>query len=192
MISKEEERFNGQVSIATQNIDLENLKAMSEITDNFPSGKATFTIDASAPMTTWASMTRTATGTTSLRINGGSTRGFGIARLLRPETSEQFFALSIGELETETFDKLELEGSFTDGIISIKNAVIDKVAGKVAFTGVAPFQSGGIALTATASPNQQKDGASERRFFVGGTWNKPFATPLLVPSATKFLPKRPR
>lgn len=174
------------LSVSAQNINLQQFGAQNELPATLPFGTATLNFTATSPISAWSKMISNASGKTTLKIENGITRGFGIKRLLSAVDGDQFFTLSGQGSTDENFKALSLSGNVNDGVISIEDGQIDYAEGAVQFQGVAPYGSGGIALTATALPAGSSAAAAAanapetpvRRFFIGGSWERAFASPL--------------
>lgn len=163
------------VSIAGQDVDLGQAKQLLTLPNAVPTGTVTFSLDAEAPLSGWNTMLQTAKGTLAVNITSGATTGFGAQTLMDNVQENAFFSLRTAEDISEPFDLLNLEGNLTDGVMAIENAQIDYPSGKVTLGGVAPYRSGGIALTASVEPATDED-ESEAKFFIGGSWARAFAT----------------
>jgi AsmA protein len=61
-----------------------------------------------------------------------------------------------------------------DGVAILSDALIDLNSGKIVLSGALPFFSRGIALGGEMSEAE----LPTRRFFVGGSWEQPFVTPI--------------
>lgn len=167
------------MSISGQGVDLGLIDEALDLPSTVPLGIAQMSIDVEAPLGSWTSMSRAATGRVMLKMNEGATRGFGIETLLSNAELSQFFTLSDSQNGQETFDALSIEGALTDGIATLETAQIVYPNGRVRLEGVAPYRSGGIALTATVEPIAETE-AGTYQFFIGGSWDRAFATPLIA------------
>lgn len=175
----EDAKKSFQISGAAQDIDTALMAGDVTTPDTIPIGIANATLNVHAPLGTWRQITRLAHGEVNLQMQDGITRGFGVSALLTSENTNQFFTVASENNADERFNTLAFKGALADGVMTISDSNITYDAGRVELEGVAPYRSGGIALTATAIPVDGSEEAEERRFFIGGSWDRAFATPLL-------------
>jgi AsmA protein len=157
--------------MATENIALPSI---------VPLGKADFTFSSQSEIASWRQMAQTTEGKIAFKMLNGTARNFAASTLLSSDNTGQFFTLSGDEDEHDVFETLDFAGQLSDGVVTIRDTVATYPAGTVHFEGVAPYRSSGIALTAIATPSQSDtDAQNPKRFFIGGSWDRAFATPLL-------------
>lgn len=145
-----------------------------------PLGKADFTFSSQSEIASWRHMAQTTEGTISFKMDNGTARNFAASTLLKSENSGQFFTLSDEQGGNDVFNTLEFYGHLSDGVVTIRDTVVTYPTGIINFVGVAPYRSSGIALTAIATPQTtDANDAEAKRFFIGGSWDRAFATLLL-------------
>ena len=169
------------MSISGQGVDTRLVDEALELPRSVPMGIAQMSLDLEAPLDSWNGMSKAAKGRLMFKMNEGVTNGFGINTLLRNEELNQFFTLSGDVQGQEQFSALSIEGALADGVATLESAEIIYEQGTVQLEGVAPFRSGGIALTATVQPNADSPENTAHQFFIGGSWDRAFATPLRLP-----------
>ncbi len=171
------------MSLSGQGVDTRLLGQALDVPSTMPLGIAQMSIDVEAPLGSWRSMLQTAEGRLMFKMNEGTTVGFGFQTLLESVGPNQFFTLSNQEQGEELFTSLNFEGALADGVATIVSAQINYEEGTVQLEGVAPYKSGGIALTATVEPAKESVIPETRQFFIGGSWDRAFATALRAPTA---------
>ncbi|MCM2472879.1 AsmA family protein [Rhizobium sp. CG5] len=114
-------------------------------------------------------------------LNGADTEKI---RLLAGQRS--FFRLSEAADGQIPFDRLELSARFSDGSAEIDKAQLSNTAETLGMTGVIPFSSNGLALSAelAAEPVAGFPAPPPLRFFVGGSWPDPVISPITLPAAS--------
>lgn len=169
------------MSFSGLGVDTRLVDEALDLPRSVPLGIAQMSVDLEAPLDSWNGMSKAAKGRFMLKMNDGITAGFGVETLLRNEELNQFFTLSGDVQGQEQFSSLNIEGALADGVVTLEEAQIAYDQGNVQLEGVAPFRSGGIALTATVQPVADEDETSPHQFFIGGSWDRAFATPLRLP-----------
>ncbi|MEM8539617.1 MAG: AsmA family protein [Pseudomonadota bacterium] len=169
------------MSISGQGVDTRLVDAALELPSSVPLGIAQMSLDLEAPLNSWNGMSKTAKGRLMFKMNEGATVGFGINALMRNEQLNQFFTLSDDAQGQEAFTSLGIDAVLADGVATLETAEIVYEQGIVQINGVAPFGSGGIAMTATVQPNDGSEDDKTHQFFIGGSWDRAFATPLRLP-----------
>ncbi len=171
------------MSVSGLGVDTRLVDEALNLPRNVPLGIAQMSIDLEAPLDSWNGMSKAAKGRLMLKMSDGVTVGFGADTLLRNGGLTQFFTLSGDVQGQEEFSTLEIEGTLADGVVTLESAEINYQQGRVQLEGVAPFRSGGIALTATVQKNDDTEADATNQFFIGGSWDRAFATPLRLPGS---------
>ncbi|MEM5500078.1 AsmA family protein [Ahrensia kielensis] len=169
-----------QINMNGTQIDTAKAAEIIDVPSIIPLGKADFTFSSQSNIASWRHMAQTAEGKIAFKMANGIARSFAASTLLKSENTGQFFTLSNDENRQEAFEKLAFYGQLSDGVVTIRDTIATYSTGTVHFEGVAPYRSSGIALTAIATPTQPDTTATDtKRFFIGGSWDRAFATPLL-------------
>lgn len=171
------------MSVSGLGVDTRLVDEALDLPRSVPLGIAQMSVDLEAPLDSWNGMSKAAKGRLMFKMNDGVTVGFGAETLLRNEGLNQFFTLSGDVQGQEQFSALEIEGTLADGVVTLESAQINYQQGRVQLEGVAPFRSGGIALTATVQKNEDAEDEATNQFFIGGSWDRAFATPLRLPDS---------
>lgn len=177
------DKHTALMSISGQGVDTRLVDEALDLPRSVPMGVAQMSLDLEAPLGSWNDMSKAAKGRLMFKMNEGVTAGFGIDTLLRNEELNQFFTLSGDDQGQEAFSSIDIEGVLADGVATLESAEIVYEQGVVQLEGVAPFRSGGIALTATVQSTAETDAAKTSQFFIGGSWDRAFATPLRLPAS---------
>jgi AsmA protein len=116
-----------------------------------------------------------ADGDASVQFGKGEIRSFDGAAFLSRLDAGQIFNLPDIYKGSAGLNGASATATITDGVVILSGAALDLNAGMITLSGALPFFSRGIALsgemTGAASP-------TSRRFFVGGSWEQPFVTPI--------------
>lgn len=173
-----------EVILSGQSVDSTAIDAMFALPETLPRGRGNFAVTVSAPITDRYSAARAAKGTVSIEMNDGVMPGFGLQTLTEPRDAGRYFSLD-PDTVSETFSSARIYGDIDDGLLTLRDTTVTYPAGEMLLTGIVSLATGSLALT--AHTRRQSDDQSdepedfEARFFVGGSWNRPFATPVLAP-----------
>lgn len=173
-----------EVILSGQSVDSAAMDTMFVLPETLPRGRGNFSVTVNAPVAEWLSAARTAQGKVSIEMNDGVMPGVGVETLIAQRDVGRYFSLD-PDGRAETFSTARIYGDIDDGLLTLRDTVISYPSGQVALTGIVSLATGSLALTAEAGRTQPDADATPAEpsalFFVGGSWNRPFATPVLTP-----------
>jgi AsmA protein len=116
-----------------------------------------------------------ADGEASVQLGKGELRNIDPAALAQRLDAGQIFNLPDIYQGLAGLSEGSAKAAIKDGVAILSVATLDLSSGKVALSGALPLFSKGIAL---GGEMIDPAGAASRRFFVGGSWEQPFVTPI--------------
>lgn len=181
-----------EVILSGQDVDTAAIGEAFALPRALPRGRGNFSVTMHAPTTGPVRAGRTVDGMVSVEVRNGVMPGFGFGQLYGQRDIVRYFSLDM-EAGGETFSNARIYGDIAEGLLTLKDTRITYPDGEVRLEGIVTLSTGSLALTATAGPATADatadNGATElespaedlARFFVGGSWNRPFAAPVLMP-----------
>ncbi|QKV19268.1 AsmA family protein [Oricola thermophila] len=150
----------------------------------FPRGPTSGNLNVTAPLQYWSDMLKHARGKLDVTVNDGTIPGIGFETFGGDGSEPQtFFRLQENGSGGGTFSSLSVDALVQDGVIIVDNASIEYPEGTVQLNGVIPYGTASIALTAIAQQRENEEAGPVAQHFIGGSWNNPYATPVLVPQS---------
>ena len=119
---------------------------------------------------------REAEGNFRLRGGEGFLPGINIASVRQLATQKQYFSLSEASNGNLQFDSIDLAARIAHGSAEIHDGKITGSDGTLAISGVVPYASNGLALSATIRP--AADDPAQLTVFIGGSWPNPVIWPV--------------
>lgn len=148
-----------------------------------PSGKTNLSLMLKGPGRDWQSFLDTAGGSFSMTFGPGTVSGFDIASFLDNVKKGGFFALRDVAAGSVSIDRGEVRATLADGTARIETAKAKLDQRGVTLTGVVPYVGGGLALSGAVVSEAavaNDPNATDASFFVGGSWNAPFVSPIFT------------
>jgi len=179
-----------EVILSGQDVDMAAIGETFALPRALPRGRGNFSITLNTPATGPLRSNRTLGGMVSVEVRDGVMPGFGFGQLYGQRDIVRYFSLDM-EPGGETFSSARIYGDIAEGLLTLKDTRITYPDGEVRLEGIVTLGTGSLALTAAAGPAIADDTADNggadpqtpaedlARFFVGGSWNRPFATPVL-------------
>ncbi len=186
-LSTEEAPGRTEIIVSGQGIDSARLNETLPLPSALPRGQGDFAITVTTLIDRWRTMARNAYGTVSIAMDQGAISGLGYASLVANRDTSSYFSINTEE-RGEAFTAARINGDIKDGLITLRDSRITYADGQIGLTGIVSHGGGSLALTATAGPTPridedgepvaQPDAGPTTSFFIGGSWNRPFATPV--------------
>lgn len=160
-----------------------------------PIGRGTISVILKGPGRAWDSILENAQGSISASFGEGALSDFDLASFLKRSAEGGFFALDDVAKAPLPVQGLELKASISRGVVRIEKAEARTAQGKLWLTGIVPYLGRGLALSGgLLTPEQAaklNGGTPPVTFFVGGSWNAPFISPVTVqpPAAAPTTPE---
>ena len=170
-----------------------------------PTGTGTVSIILKGPGKAWDSVLENADGSFSATFGAGNLSGFNLPAFLKHNEQGGFFALDEVADGTLPIEGTELKATISRGVARLDKAEVRSGRTRIWLTGIVPYAGRGLALTggvaqadqpapqangqAGAQPQAEAPAAGQQpqpaapvpllaSFFVGGTWNTPFISPI--------------
>jgi len=178
----EKGKLQGTLGVSLSDVDGAAAADALKLTGLFPRGVTTGRLDIHAPMEQWSDLFKRADGTLALHVAGGKLDGVSYKTFGDGTESRTFFRLKDSAQSGEAFASFDIKSLVQDGVIIIEEGTIGYSGGTVQLNGVIPYGTASIALTTIA----EQSGEAENRkpaiqHFIGGSWDNPYATPVLLP-----------
>jgi len=135
----------------------------------------------------WDSILENSDGSISANFGEGALSDFDLASFLKLSSEGRFFALEEVAKGPLPMEGVEVKANVSRGVIRIEKAEARTAQGKLWLNGIIPYAGGGLALSGGLLPLEEAAEPAENnaqppvRFFVGGTWNAPFISPIKAP-----------
>ncbi|MCX8281232.1 AsmA family protein [Phyllobacterium sp. 0TCS1.6C] len=183
-----EMRFNGT------DVNSAPIIALLGLGNRFELGKGSVSLVLKGPLTRWSSVLADAKGTLSMRFGSGQIRSLDVERLLGKAKTERFYSLNEKTDALLAFDRLEIKANIADGVAALDAARMENKSGTFSFAGIVTLMSKSLALTGDfaapvpapeppegtpADAPKPEPALNHTRFFIGGSWDNPFISPIV-------------
>jgi AsmA protein len=173
-----------EMRVLATDIDGAIFGAATGMTNLVPTGHGTVSVTLKGPARSWDTLLKSAEGSVSANFGPGVIKGIDIAAFLKRSSQAGFFAL--GEVANGELPILasELKAELSNGVARIDKVEVRSEAHDIWLSGLVPYVGGGLALSGRVFPAGHASAATpaEAAFFVGGSWNVPFISPILPPA----------
>lgn len=168
------------------------------MTQMVPTGTGTVSIILKGPGKAWDSVLENADGSFSATFGPGKLTGFNLPAFRQRSEEGGFFALAEVADGTLPIDGAELKATIARGVARLDKAEVRSGQTRIWLSGIVPYSGRGLALTGGMTPelaaqtqdqaDPQTDANAAARadapgqtasFFVGGTWSRPFISPIV-------------
>lgn len=151
-----------------------------------PIGRGTVSLIVKGQGTSWNSLLENGDGSLSASFGPGALTDFDLPAFLRQAAEGGFFPLDEVAKATLPIEGAELKATIAHGVARIAKAEARSATYRIWLTGIVPYVGRGLALSGAVEPKQSATGNANTveavPFFVGGSWNAPFVSPLAVPA----------
>lgn len=182
-----------EIILSGQDVDTAEIGETFALPRALPRGRGSFSVTMHGPAAGSLRSSRDLRGMVAIEMAAGVMPGFGVDALLDRTDASRYFSLDV-EAQVQPFATARIYGDISEGLLTLKDTRIVYPNGDVVLTGIVSLGSGSLALTATAArgytPAETQAGQTGERpgepeetaqFFVGGSWDRPFATPVFAP-----------
>lgn len=177
-VDRQGEEAGVEVRLRGTNIDMGALAKAIEVNQLVPISRANFLIALKGMGEDIGDVLGSANGTISASFGRGAMAGVDIAKFTQRARSGEFFALQEVGNGTLAFNSVEVKASVKEGIARVEKADLDTASGLLTLRGIVPLPGRGLALAGrldrTANPRDD-----QISFFVGGSWDAPYISPIL-------------
>lgn len=183
---------DAEIILSGQEVDTAEIGEAFDLPRALPRGRGNFSVTMNGPAIGSLRSSRELDGMVAIEMTTGVMPGFGVGALLDQERASRYFSLDV-EAPAQPFTAARIYGDIAEGLLTLRDTRIVYPDADVVLTGIVSLGTGGLALTATAARGYARpdggDGEGEARgepaesaqFFVGGSWDRPFATPVFLP-----------
>lgn len=184
----------GELRLNGTDVTSASIASLLGLGNRFELGKGTVSLVLKGPITRWSTALSSAKGTLSMRFGNGQIRSLDLNRLLSKAKTDRFFSLNEKTDAWLSLDRLELKANIMDGVAALETAQIQNKLGTFTFAGIVTLVSKSLALTgdfaapiATPAPAEGAPADAPKpepmfnhtRFFIGGSWDNPFISPII-------------
>lgn len=145
-----------------------------------PIGQGTVSVILKGPGRGLESMLDKADGSISANFGAGALTGFDMDAFLKRAAQGGFFPLAEISGGSLPIEAAALKATMTQGVIKVDRAEVKAGQRKIVLSGIMPYVGRGLALSGVVQPaaDQTPPVRNEAAFFVGGSWNAPFISPV--------------
>jgi AsmA protein len=185
----------GELRLNGTDVNSASIASLLGFGDRFQLGKGTMSLVLKGPISRWSTALGNAKGTLSMRFASGQIRSLDFNGLLSKAKTDRFFSLNEKTDAWLAFDKFEAKANIMDGVAALETAQIQTKSGTLSFAGIVTLIGKSLALTgdfaapvpaaapaAGAAPDAPKPEptVNHTRFFIGGSWDNPFISPIIA------------
>lgn len=169
----------GTLQLSLADADLPDLAERLALKGPLPSGRGSLDVTLKADRPIWAADSSGIDGTVRFAASAGALRGIDTVALRRLAGEKPFFHLSEALGADLPFDTLAFSAHLSSGSATIDEARLEGPSEDLQLSGIIPYASQGLALSATLSPPTAtgEPPAKPLRFFIGGSWPDPVMSP---------------
>ena len=129
---------------------------------------------------TWYDILHSSEGSFTASFGPGALAGIDLARFLERSEKGEFFPLREAEGGTLAFKAIDVKARIQNGIARLERFDVQSGDNIIALSGLVPLPGRALALQGHITPKQENpDGGAHASFFVGGSWESPFVSPVL-------------
>ncbi|PSH63999.1 AsmA family protein [Phyllobacterium sophorae] len=184
----------GELRLNGTDVNSTSIASLVGLGSRFELGKGTMSLVLKGPISRWSSALANAKGTLSMRFGSGQIRSLDFNSLLGKAKSDRFFSLNEKTDAWLAFDRLEIKANIMDGVAALDTAQMQTKSGMLNFAGIVTLIGKSLALTgdfaapvaapapaegAAADAPKPEPAFSHTRFFIGGSWDNPFISPII-------------
>lgn len=169
----------GTLQLSLADADLSDLAERLALKGPLPDGRGSLELALKADRPIWAAGPSGIDGTIRLAASAGALVGVDTAALRRLAGEKPFFHLSEAIGADLPFDTLVFAAHLSAGSATIDEVRLEGPSERLQISGIIPYASQGLALSATLSPPATAGDAAAPplRFFIGGSWPDPVMSP---------------
>lgn len=181
----------GELRLTGSDIDSSALADALGVQGQFPLAHVSGSLALKGPITDWGSAVAGATGSVEAHFGPGQVNGFDFDEFVKRARGSSFFSLDDMNKASFAFNSIDVKAGIADGLATLSSAEIKSPKGNVMLNGLVPFVGRSLALSgrlqlpaaakaAATGASKATSEANDVYFFVGGSWNRPFVSPVLL------------
>ncbi len=183
------EGTQAEIKLLASDIDGAAFGAAAGMQRLVPTAKGTVSVILKGPGRTWDGILDNADGSINANFGSGSLSGLNLPAFLKRSQEGGFFPLDEVADGSVPIDGAELKATIAKGVARLDKAEANSPQQKIWLSGIVPYAGRGLALFGGIAPrnqptppaetaNGQPAGPRQASFFVGGSWNAPFISPI--------------
>ena len=186
-IDRKEGSDYGEIRLLATDVDGEEFMRALGDPRLVPETAATISVILKGPVRSWESTLDSVHGSITAKFGPGSVGGLDFASFRDRVAREGFFSLGSVSEGSLQFDQAELRATVSDGVAQLEKAEATTAEGIITLSGIIPYIGRSLALSGAITPlTETGDGDPDiiepaTVFFVGGSWDNPFISPVLSP-----------
>lgn len=187
-IDRKDGNNHGEVRLLASDVDAAAFTMALGQPRLVPEATGTISIILKGPIEDWESIPETASGSIVAKFGAGRIVGLDFSTFLDRVAKDGFFSLGSVSEGSLTIEQAELKATISEGVAQLEKAEVTTTEGTIALAGIVPYLGRSLALSGaiSAPPAESGDGEdtiqqSSTIFFVGGSWDNPFISPVLSP-----------
>jgi len=165
-----------EIKLRGENIDMGALAQTLQAHRLMPVSRGTFSITLRGAGEELSDVIRTASGSISASFGQGAMAGIDIARFAERATQGDFFPLEEVGNGSLAFSGITLKAAVDGGTARVEKLDVATANGTLALRGIVPLPGRGLAL---AGKLERGGDQAPIPFFVGGSWDAPYISPVL-------------
>ncbi|MGH6861132.1 MAG: AsmA family protein [Phyllobacterium sp.] len=184
----------GELRMNGTDVNSAAITSLLGLGNRFELGKGMISLVLKGPVSRWSSALSNAKGTLAMRFGSGRIRSIDLDRLLSKAKTDRFYSLNEKTEAWLAFDRFEIKANIMDGVAALDMAQIQNKLGTLSFAGIVTLMSKSLALTGDFAAPVELPPAPEgtpadapkpepkfthSRFFIGGSWDNPFISPII-------------
>lgn len=150
------------------------------LTRMMPAARGTVSVILKGPGMTVAQMLGSAGGSVTASFGPGTLSGIDLDAFMTRQERGGFFPLADVAQGTLATRSLDIKATITDGIANVERLEARLDQRRVSLTGIVPYVGRGLALSGRVEAADAEAAKPQAEFFVGGSWDAPFITPVPV------------
>ena len=168
---------------AVQNADFGNIVKELGLSGPLPAARGTLdvSLDIDRPLTLEA--WRNAKGNIRFRADHGLLPGINVAAIRKLATQKPYFPLSEAGNGSFEFNDIDISADLANGSADIRDGKIVGANDTISLSGVIPYASNSLSLSASVKPNVENATTTPLMTFIGGSWPNPVIWPISQSSA---------
>jgi AsmA protein len=132
------------------------------------------------PFPSWRGFVDAAGGTFMAKLGAGQVSGFTLANLYASKATETIYPLGSATGGSFNFDRAELKGTVADATLHIEHGSLHTPNFDLSLEGVIAVLDRSLAMIGKVKPTVG-EAPLQRPYFIGGSWDNPFVSPVLMP-----------
>lgn len=173
----------GSLQISARNADLANVIKQLHLEGPLPYARGSVDLSLRSDRPLWSTRLSDISGSFQLHAGAGSLQNVDVDAIRTLALDRSYFRLSDAGASAMDFSRIDISAEFADGSADVSQARLVGTRQSLSVTGVVPYASNSLALSAKLSANDpaMQTALPPLRFFIGGSWPDPILSPVHLP-----------